>query len=209
MRTGKLCIVTANLPSLTSLLLASSTVVLSRRCCHFHDIQRPVDPFVPTGDRPLTGIASRMIPTEDASARKREIEEKLKQVRHGWRGRKHHKPAFHWNIDPTGFACCLNCCLSINQMSLPADSVREVSQCFSVWCYRSRRRCHSSEKTWRRVISWPRAWCDERARTHTNTNTYIQSQRYNWVQPHPQYSHYTVYYTIVGIDPDGLMWLRC
>lgn len=28
-----------------------------------------------------------MIPTEDASARKREIEEKLKQVRHGCRGR--------------------------------------------------------------------------------------------------------------------------
>lgn len=27
------------------------------------------------------GILSRMIPTEDASARKREIEEKLKQVR--------------------------------------------------------------------------------------------------------------------------------
>lgn len=29
-----------------------------------------------------------MIPTEDASARKREIEEKLKQVRNAWRDRK-------------------------------------------------------------------------------------------------------------------------
>lgn len=53
----------------------------------------------------MSGISYRMIPTEDASARKREIEEKLKQVRHGWRGRKHHKRAFQWLINQTGLYC--------------------------------------------------------------------------------------------------------
>lgn len=46
-----------------------------------------------------------MIPTEDASARKREIEEKLKQVRHDRRGRKHHKRAVQWLIYQTGPHC--------------------------------------------------------------------------------------------------------
>lgn len=42
------------------------------------------------------GILSRMIPTEDASARKREIEEKLKQVR---------KETGSWGHEPLGQIC--------------------------------------------------------------------------------------------------------
>lgn len=52
--------------------------------------------------------------------------------------------------------------------------MREVSHWLCVWCYRSRRRCHSSEKTWRRVISWPRGWYD----THTHRHTPNGTQRW-------------------------------
>eukprot|EP00064_Thunnus_orientalis_P016328 superscaffoldBa00003211_g16392 len=45
----------------------------------FYALNRSVNLSEVTGGRPLMGITGRMIPTEDASARKREIEEKLKQ----------------------------------------------------------------------------------------------------------------------------------
>lgn len=74
------------------------------------------------------GVTSRMIPTEDASARKREIEEKLKQVRHGCRGRKRLKGAFYLT-KTLATAASLHGQI-VTEMSLPVDRMTEVSQCF-------------------------------------------------------------------------------
>lgn len=106
-KTGNVCTVTANQLSLTSSLLATTTVASCRRFCQFYALNLSVHPREFTGGRPSMGVPSRMIPTEDASARKREIEEKLKQVRHIWTGRKHHTAAFSWNILQTWLHCRL------------------------------------------------------------------------------------------------------
>ncbi|XP_042252481.1 exocyst complex component 7 isoform X6 [Thunnus maccoyii] len=70
---------TVNLPSLTSLFSYPQQELWGVVFVLFYALNRSVNLSEVTGGRPLMGITGRMIPTEDASARKREIEEKLKQ----------------------------------------------------------------------------------------------------------------------------------